>query len=104
VTATPRSALFRLAAAVAIAEYAPLTWTDAPMHTTPTDKDQRDALLRTHMFRTPEGAPDRCDGCGISVKAGAFAFYRVVDGALFHSAACAALHATAPLDTTRRLA
>lgn len=101
-TTLERSALFRLAAAVSIAQFTRPEASRMPVQ--PTDKDLRAALLRTHMFRTPEGAPDRCDGCGMSVKAGAFAFYRVVDGALFHSAACAALHATAPLDTTRRLA
>lgn len=101
-TTLERSALFRLAAAVSIAQFTRPEASRMPVPTT--DKAFRTALLRTHMFHIPADAADRCDGCSVAIPAGGLAHYRVVDGALFHSAACAALYATAPLDTTRRLA
>ena len=55
--------------------------------------------LRTYPATVPESG-DRCDGCAKYLLPGSVAEYRVVDGAVFHSLECAALHPR-ELDTSK---
>ena len=57
-----------------------------------------DDPLRCHSLTVPKEG-DRCDGCGVALSTGMMAEYRL-DGALFHSKDCAALHDGIPMDTS----
>ena len=54
---------------------------------------------RTYPATVPKGAVEFCDGCGSKLYSGTTAYYRVQDGAVFCTLACAALHRH-PLDTS----